>query len=165
MVTQSEELKRLSEVIRGIAEPIVQEAGLMIYDLTCRRNKRNVIIRLTLDRMEGELTVAHCEGVSRQLSAALDIEEPIQNRYFLEVSTPGVERSLRSLEECCRFIGRLAIFSFEDGSTVIGKITGVEGRKVLVTPEDGEPVELNFGEWRDAHLKLDLASALKKKEK
>jgi ribosome maturation factor RimP len=130
-----------------------------------QRNKRNVIVRLTLDRVEGELTVGDCEAVSKKLSSALDVHELISGRYYLEVSSPGVERPLRNLEECRRFIGRLAFFEFEDGRTILGDIVAVEGDKLTIAKKDGSQELLTFGTWRQAHLKLDLEKALKKKIK
>jgi len=165
MVAQNEEMTRLQEEIRNIAQPILQEAGLLIYGLTVQRNKRNVIARLTLDRVDGELTVGDCEAVSKKLSSALDVHELISGRYYLEVSSPGVERALRSIEECRRFVGRLAFFEFEDGRTVLGDIISVEGDRLTVAKKDGSQEVLVFGAWRKAHLKLDLEKALKKKVK
>jgi len=165
MTATDQEMERLRQVIGKIAEPIVEEAGLLVYDLTCWRRKRNIIVRLTLDKLEGELGVEDCERVSKKLGTALDIEDLILGKYFLEVSTPGVERPLRSLEECRRFIDRLAMFTFEDGSSIVGKITVVEGEKIIVTPQGEEPVQFTFGSWQRANLKLDLKELFKKKKR
>lgn len=63
-------------------------------------------MRVFIERREGGGGLADCERVNRKLSALFDLEDPIPGSYTLEVSTPGLARPLRSVEECRRFLGR-----------------------------------------------------------
>ena len=63
-------------------------------------------VRVFIERTDDAVGLTDCERVNEKLSALLDLEDPIPGTYTLEVSTPGLDRPLRSVEECQRFLGR-----------------------------------------------------------
>jgi ribosome maturation factor RimP len=91
--------------ITAIAEQAAAPAGIEIVEVELKGSGRSHLLRIYIDRPEG-VTHADCELVSREVSAALDAEDPIPGSYELEVSSPGVERKLGKLKDWQRFTGK-----------------------------------------------------------
>ena len=93
-------------------------------------------LRLVIDHPDRPITVDDCEAVSRQVSRILDIEDPLPERYTLEVSSPGIERTLYRLEHFERFVGYQAKLKlkvpFEGRKNYSGFIVRVENAAVLL---------------------------------
>ena len=89
---------------RALAEPIAAELGLELFDLQLVREGGHLILRVTIDSQEG-ISHTHCEEFSRKLDPLLDAADPIADAYYLEVSSPGVERQLRGIADYKRFLG------------------------------------------------------------
>lgn len=87
-----------------LLEPAIESLGYELTDLECSLNRGNGLVRLFIDRDEG-IALEDCELVSRQVSALLDVEDPIGGDYTLEVSSPGVDRKLVKHEHFDRFAG------------------------------------------------------------
>jgi ribosome maturation factor RimP len=103
----SEKMKREEAIskITAIAEQAAAPAGIEIVEVELKGSGRNHLLRIYIDRPEG-VTHADCELVSREVSAALDLEDPIPGSYELEVSSPGIERKLGKLQDWQRFTGK-----------------------------------------------------------
>ncbi len=91
---------------------------------------------------QGGVELADCEKVSRQLSAVLDVEDPIANDYTLEVSSPGLDRPLYTVEQFKRFTGSLVELrlrmAFEGRRKYKGILAGVEGNDVVIKVDQEE---------------------------
>ena len=109
----------LVDEARRIAKGVAETFGLEIFDLQVRRESTGWVLRVFLDRLEkpGEaprgpgqesVSLDDCQRVSRDLSAVLDADLTFEHRYTLEVSSPGLDRPLRHLDDCRRFVGRLS---------------------------------------------------------
>ena len=132
----------LSEV-RAIAGRVAHTFGLEIFDVQLRRESIGWVLRVTLDRpetgagpAEESVSLDDCQRISRDLSAVLDADFTFDHAYTLEVSSPGLDRPLRHLNDCRRFVGRLTkIVTTEavDGlHHIAGRIAGVEDDEVVV---------------------------------
>ena len=95
------------EKIRAYADELLPSMGLELFDIQFRREGHGWVLRLFIDREEG-VSLEDCSLVSREISDYLDVEDVIEQSYFLEVSSPGLERPLRSLEDFKRFCGQKA---------------------------------------------------------
>jgi ribosome maturation factor RimP len=115
------------ESVRAIASRVAGSHGLEIFDVQFRREDRGMVLRVQIDRpwptaakstaknpsaavgdsVEG-VTVEDCARVSRDLSAVLDVDDVVPTAYILEVSSPGLDRPLRSAADYDRFSGRRA---------------------------------------------------------
>ncbi len=91
--------------ITAIAEQAATPAGLEVVEVELKGSGRSHLLRIYIDKPEG-VTHADCELVSREVSAALDLEDPIPGTYELEVSSPGVERKLGKWQDWRRFEGK-----------------------------------------------------------
>ncbi len=102
-----------------IVEPVCEDAGYELVDIRYVREQGGWIVRAFIDHPDG-ISFADCERVSRELSAVLDVEDPIPHAYNLEVSSPGVDRPLRTASHFRRFLGHTA-------RIVLAR--GIDGRK------------------------------------
>jgi len=92
------------EELRGLLEPAIERLGYELTDLELRFSGRQGVLRLFIDRPAG-VGLDDCEKVSRAVSALLDVEDPIPGRYYLEVSSPGLDRKLTKPAHFQRFTG------------------------------------------------------------
>ncbi len=137
------------EHLRAIAGRVARSRGLEIYDVQFRRESIGWVLRVVIDRpaavagaagpgaaSEDGISVADCQHVSDEVSAILDVEDAIDHAYTLEVTSPGLDRPLRGLDEFRRFAGRLAkvVVSepVEGQSHFEGRIEGVDGDAVVI---------------------------------
>ncbi len=88
-----------------LLEPVVENLGYELADLQVKTGGPDGVLRLFIDKAEG-IGIEDCESVSRQVSAILDVEDPIQGNYALEVSSPGLDRTLTKPAHFRRFMGQ-----------------------------------------------------------
>ena len=92
----------IAEVVEGLATPIAEGFGYFVWDVEFVKEGGRKILRITIDSEEG-ITIDDCEKMHRALDPVLDEADPIQEAYYLEVSSPGIERELRTdmhIEAC-----------------------------------------------------------------
>ena len=92
--------------IQEIAQKIVESEGLELIDLEYKPGRSRSLLRLYIDKESG-VTLSDCESVSRQLSAILDVKDLLKTAYVLEVSSPGLDRPLRTDRDYRRALGRM----------------------------------------------------------
>ncbi len=88
-----------------LLEPTVEGLGYEIADLEVRTGGQDGVVRVFIDRQPEGVGLQDCEIVSRQISALLDVEDPVTGHYTLEVSSPGLDRRLHKAEHFQRFAG------------------------------------------------------------
>ena len=92
------------EELTRLLEPTVERMGYELADLELRLAGRDSVIRLFIDKPDG-VGLEDCEAVSRQVSALLDVEDPVPGHYVLEVSSPGLDRKLTKPAHYQRYLG------------------------------------------------------------
>jgi ribosome maturation factor RimP len=152
--------------IRTIATRVATSYGLEIFDVQFRREAGGMILRIQIDRPGPAATAAEsvsvedCANVSRDLSAILDVEEIIPSAYILEVSSPGLDRPLRSADDYRRFAGRRAkVVTHEpvDGQTFLrGTLGGIDDGAILIDGEDHKRHRVPIGSIRRANLEVEF---------
>jgi ribosome maturation factor RimP len=143
-----------SEQIRAIAERVAAARGLVIWDIQSRREASGYVIRVFIDRPgpsatpEESISIEDCEQVNRELSTILDVEEPLAFAYTLEVSSPGLDRPLRDLDDYRRFAGRFSKIvvsePVDNQKAFEGHLRGVEGDEVLLEAPNGRMHRLPY---------------------
>lgn len=101
------------EEVRRLAEPLAEELGFELVDVEHLVQGRQRVVRVLLDRPNG-ITIADCTAFSRRLEDCLDMNQTINSKYQLEVSSPGVERPLKTLEAVARFAGSRVAMATHD---------------------------------------------------
>lgn len=147
-----------AEIVRGLAEPIAADLGMEVVEVEFRRESGGWALRLYLDK-PGGVTLDDCAAMSRELSAVLDVEDPIAPPYHLEVSSPGATRPLRTDHDLERFRGRrVRISTYEkigDRKTFIGALIGHTADAIEVEEETVGRVRLPRRAVAKANLELD----------
>ncbi|RBQ28890.1 ribosome maturation factor RimP [Aliarcobacter vitoriensis] len=116
---------------------IVENNGLKLYDIvTVRENDRNVF-RVVVTSPEG-INLDKCAEVSRMISPILDIEEPMNGVYNLEVSSPGIERKLKKKEHFIASVGELIKVKNLGTEVLKGKLFKADEEKIVILTEFGE---------------------------
>nr|WP_274379926.1 ribosome maturation factor RimP [Halalkalibacillus sediminis] len=87
-----------------LVQPIVDEMNLELVDVEFVKEGKNHFLRVYIDK-EGGIDIEECGKVSERLSEKLDAEDPVEGAYFLEVSSPGVERKLKTRDDFEKFVG------------------------------------------------------------
>ena len=142
--------QNLQEMLQGA----VEDLGCELWGIECQRTGRFMTVRLFIDK-EGGVTVDDCADVSRQVSAILDVEDPIADKYNLEVSSPGLDRPLFTLSQFERYIGQdievhLRIPVMERRKWQ-GKLERIENDMVTLIV-DGQEQVLVFGNIQKANV-------------
>jgi ribosome maturation factor RimP len=145
------------EKVEEFAGSLLPSMGLELVEVQFRREDQGWVLRIFIDSAEG-ITVDHCADVSREVSAYLDVEDLIEQHYSLEVSSPGLERPLRSLADFERFAGRKARVKLRVPINGLKVLEGVilqaieEGVELVL--EDESTVHVLFEHIRKARLSL-----------
>ena len=142
-----------------LLEPVVRSEGLVLVELSWRRERGGQVLRLCVDRPQGGVSLNECTELSRQVSDLLDVEEPIEVPYSLEVSSPGLNRKLKDPREFDLFAGRparLVVSPPEGGTQVVqGVLKGTMGQDVLIEVK-GKVKALPVAQVAKAKLDLDF---------
>ncbi len=146
------------ESLTELLEPVITAMGYELVGVEFQSGKRQSTVRLYIDA-EGGVGLGDCEAVSHQVSGVLDVEDPIQGAYVLEVSSPGLDRPIFKASDYERFRGeriRLRLRELYDGRRrVRGLLGGLDGEYVVVTEADGGPLRVPLELIEKARLDLD----------
>ncbi len=161
--------RRLAEILI----PVIEDMGFELVRLRLQGGK-TATLQIMADRPEGGINVDDCAEISTMVSATLDVEDPIEDKYNLEVSSPGIDRPLTRLKDFATFEGYEAKLETNqpiDGrKRFTGVLAGVEGEDVLINIEVGgetQTIGLNFDWLADAKLMLTdelIAEMLRQKK-
>ena len=158
---------RLSSVkLTNLLKPLVEDLGYEFVGLEQRRDPGNPVLAVYIDNPDG-IAVEDCEKVSREVAALLDVEDPISGQYTLEISSPGLDRSLFTLEQFVQFTGeqaRISLYAPIEGRRKFkGKILGVDDDRIKLDV-DGMEVLLDTGNVAKARLVPDYDNLFAKRE-
>tara|TARA_R110001592_G_scaffold111372_2_gene308422 strand:- start:32217 stop:32672 length:456 start_codon:yes stop_codon:yes gene_type:complete len=127
--------------LEALAVPIVEALGYRCWGIEYLSQGRHSLLRVYIDHPEG-VSVEACAAVSRQVSAVLDVEDPISGDYTLEVSSPGMDRPLFTLEQFASHVGEQAKIKlrvpYEGRRNFQGVIRGVEGDEIILQVDEHE---------------------------
>ena len=158
----------LAEKLIAEIRQIAGESGCELLAVETSGTGRSLTVRLVLDK-EGGVTLEDCERVSRDVSPLLDAEADIAHSYHLEVSSPGLDRKLYSMEDALRFIGRKvrvrSRVPVEGSRNFAGRLDGAEsGRLRVVDEESGKTYNVRFDEVRVARLEVEWPDTAKRRK-
>jgi ribosome maturation factor RimP len=152
--------ERLTELLT----PVVQGVGLECLGVEYAASQGNSLVRVYIEASDREVNVDDCEVVSREVSATLDVNDPVAGRYTLEVSSPGLDRPLYTTAHFARFTGQQA--KVEVNLPVNGRrrfngpIVAVEGNDVVIE-QDGVAVKIAHPNIHKARLVPDFGDEAK----
>jgi len=155
--------------LAGIITPVIEDLGYELVRVRLMSGKHKTV-QIMAERPDGGIEVDDCAKISLEVSAVLDVEDPIEDEYSLEVSSPGIDRPLTRLKDFDAWNGYEAKIETEeliDGRRRFkGLLAGTEGDEVLITIDEGT-IGLNFEWLSDAKLVLtdDLIAEMLKQRK
>lgn len=91
--------------IAALLRPVAETMGYILWGVEYHPNTVNAVLRVYVDKPEGGINMDDIVAVTEQLNPVLDVENPIASAYTLEVSSPGINRQLFTLEQCARYLG------------------------------------------------------------
>lgn len=135
--------------LESIIEPVVQSLGCELWGLEYLTQSSTTLLRIYIDKPEVGVGLKDCEQVSRQVSAVMDVDDPISGEYTLEVSSPGADRPLYKLEHYVAYTGsqiklRLRV-AYDGRRKFSGLLKGVEKDEIVLEVDNEEyllPFEL-----------------------
>ena len=138
----------VKDKVREAIEPTVNELGYRIWDVTYQKIGADYHLEITIDSDDG-INIDDCEKVHRAIDPILDERDYIEGFYYLEVSSPGIERELRTEEHIIQSLGmtvEVRLFSAKDGKkSFVAVLDSYEDGKVTLLLE-GEPIVLSDSE-------------------
>jgi ribosome maturation factor RimP len=162
--------------VRAALEPVLSAHGVDLVELEFTTDRQGWTLRLTIERPSasddasptapGGVTLEDCAEVSRDASSVLDVEDLIPHRYHLEVSSPGLDRPLKSPADFARFAGKTARVKLSrpapDGQALLrGVLERAIDGTVAVTV-DGKRIEVPLADVAEANLVFELSPQPKK---
>ncbi|WP_044409341.1 ribosome maturation factor RimP [Thiomicrospira microaerophila] len=149
----------LEQKIEGLVAPAVEALGMVLWGCEYIAAGKDSTLRIYIDRPQVGVTVDDCAKVSRQVSAIMDVEDPISSAYMLEVSSPGMERPLFKPAHYEDYVGKRV--NIRARSPILGR-RKFKGELVELHPEhivvevDRESYEIPFSNIDKANLVVEL---------
>lgn len=147
------------ETIQSVAERVTSGRGYELVDVEVKRERGGHLVRLYVDK-EGGIGLDDLQSVSEEVSAILDVEDPVASSYTLEVSSPGLDRPLKTEAEYRRFVGRLVKLSsyepWEGRRHWTGRLKSVEDGTITVSLEKEKGAEVRIPLGKIAHGRLEV---------
>lgn len=141
MIRKKDGKKNIAGTVRDLISPTVETLGYRIWDVEYVKEGADMYLRVTIDSDDG-IGIEDCEKVNRAIDPILDEADPIEGSYYLEVSSPGVERVLSSDEHFERMKGaevEVKLFSPVDGKkSYCGTLIARDGEFITLDSENGE---------------------------
>lgn len=133
----------IQERLTEMFEPVATALGCELWGVEYLAQGRRALLRVYIEK-EGGIGVDDCEKVSRQVSSVLDVEDPIQSEYTLEVSSPGMDRPLFKLEQFESNVGETVAvrlrLPFEGRRKFTGLLKGIENDEIVLEVDNEEYV-------------------------
>jgi ribosome maturation factor RimP len=150
--------REILEKVKDLVAPILEEGGIELVDIEFRPKGKRWLLRLYIDK-EGGVNIGDCERVSRELGTLLDVEDIIDHPYNLEVSSPGLTRPLKRIDDFVRYKGRLCRIvtkrSLEGRTDFLGEIGDIREKGVEVKGKSGS-VLIPFDAIKKANLEFEM---------
>ncbi|MBI3608815.1 MAG: ribosome maturation factor RimP [Nitrospirae bacterium] len=148
----------VADRVTRVAAPIAAALGIEVVAVRYGGGKTGGTVRITIDKPSG-VTLDECARVSRAVGHALDVEDPIEHRYTLEVSSPGLDRALEEPSDYQKSVGRLVRVKtrapWEGPRVVTGRLKGIEADSVCVADEMGQEWAIPWSAIVQARLEVE----------
>ena len=150
-----------AEKVAALLEPHIERQGYELVSVDFRKGTRNSLLRLLVDRPGGGITLSDLEKLSPTLGDLLDVYDPVEGRYTMEVASPGINRPLRKLEHFVAVQGeriKVRTHQARDGQkTFTGKLVRVDESGIELEDEASRKRQtIGFDEMSQANYEYDF---------
>ena len=147
-------MKAIEEKIAELIEPVIRDLGIALWGIRIIRNPKRTILQIFIDR-EGGVTVGDCEEVSRQINGVIDVADIFKYSYYLEVSSPGLDRFLFNLDQVRAYLGKSVSLELslpvENRRRFRGILKNIDG-DILEIETDGKLYQIAYPNVSKAQL-------------
>ena len=137
------DLDQLSQEITALIQPVVEGAGFELVEVQYRQEPAGWTLRIIIFQKDG-VSIDDCAKISREASHLLDVEDLLPHKYNLEVSSPGLDRPLRTERDFERYINEkvtlIVVGPNEKNKDMIGVLRGVRSGEITVQTEEGQEI-------------------------
>lgn len=147
--------------LEALMGPAIESLGLELLGIEYAPSSHRSVLRLYIDAQDRYVTLEDCEAVSREVSAQLDVNDPIQGNYVLEVSSPGFDRPLFKPSHFERFLGQQAKITLhlpQDGRRRFTCVLRAVDGDTIVVEQDGKEFRLAHDNIAKARLVPDYSA-------
>lgn len=133
----------MNEKIKEIALAVCRDQGFSLYDIELKNTDKGRVLRVLITDKDG-ITLDNCAAVSRKLNYELDIVDLIPTKYFLEVSSPGLERPLKNMSHYRQAAGETVkvVYSLNKGNiSISGLLKEVTPASLIIEPDDNKETQ------------------------
>ena len=141
--------------IEEVVLPLLRDHGLTLVDLEWRPRRPRGVLRVFVDK-PGGVGIDDCQRVSREVGDVLDASALIEEGYDLEVSSPGLDRQLRTDREFRWAAGKRVRCWLAGGQEVRGRLLGIDGGQVVLEQDDGTEAKLDRASITKARLEAEV---------
>ena len=140
--------QELPQKISELLQPILAESALELVELNIKRRGRTIVVEIFADRAQGGISIESCSRVNRQISRQIEERNLIGDDYEVEVSSPGIDRPLKSAKDFLRTLGRPVRFHLKEKIDNKFEYTGIvqdvlENNVMLVLPSTTKVIPLD----------------------
>jgi len=137
--------KRVVDIVKDLVLPVIEENGFELEDIEFVKEGKEWFLRVYIDK-DGGITLDDCQIVSEYLSDKLDEVDPIPHPYYLEVSSPGLDRPLKTERDFEKYKGRLVevhLYEAVDGQKLIeGELMGLKENRISLKISEDKIIEI-----------------------
>jgi len=156
------QLHPVAQKVVELLEPHIERQGFELVSVEFRKGTRSSLLRLLVDKPDGGIALSDLEKLSPVLGDLLDVYDPIEGRYTLEVASPGINRPLAKLKDFQAYRGqrvKIRTFAPHEGRKLFaGRLAEVDGAGIEVDDEQsGQRQVLRFDEIQGANYEHDFA--------
>lgn len=153
--------QNIASAVRQAISETVAQMGFELWDVEYVKDGAFWYLRIIIDSEKG-IDIADCEAVHRAIDPLIDQLDPIEDQYFLEVSSPGVERELKNPEHFERFLSCpvvVKLFAAQNGKKqYIGRLLSYDENGISISCDDGEQVRFDKKTVSRVHLYYDFST-------
>ncbi len=152
-------LSDMVEKISEIVKPVVDSFGLVLDNIEYIPHGKRWVLRIYIDK-EGGATLDDCQKVSVQVGNLLDAENIIPHAYLLEVSSPGLDRPLKRLDDYVKYTGRMIRLNtarpYDNKTTFTGRILSADAKRIRIETKGNGVVDILFPDITKARLEIEF---------
>jgi ribosome maturation factor RimP len=147
-------LKIIEEII-SLTEPIAEAHDVVVIDVETRGERGSKVVEIFIDNVKG-ITTAICSEISREISDALDKGDLMKGKYYLNVSSPGLDRPLKFLKQYYKHIGRFVVLRCKKqdaAEDIEAELKDIKENKIVLKTKSDKIYEINFDDIIEAKVK------------
>lgn len=148
-------MKEIVSKVKEIAESACKKYNLELFDIKYYNKSGKWFLEIVIDNPLDYVSTKDCENISREVEFQLDKLDIIHQRYYLTVSSPGLDRPLRSIDDFKRFINNKVKIKLEN-VTIIGYIKDVKDSVIFLEENNKKIKEIKYNQIKKANLEIDI---------